>query len=356
MSSTSWIGSGAEVRTGLAEHEALRGTAAGPSAPMASRCSVSDRRTELRGFLWAGSSAAPGPRLGGTWASHAPRGSVWLWQSRYVVTFPLPFISISPRGLVSTQSGSSVFVSSPNWTSPGRPFCIIRAAVLIVSPKRRKRGSFCPMTPATTGPVWIPILSMTSSLLSASAQGLVPWPDWSAKISLAARMRRPRIPWWPCSMSSLSSSGTTPTAQTYSSPTVSIFVTPCRAQMLSKCVKCLLRNARRSPAESLRAVWSKSTSMMKRTDTRFTWSAITPPGFFSIGTMTCSGTMYSRMWYIFSLASRSFTSYTNLVLWPLCRYSFLTMAMKLAAKMSTMLDILVNMLWLLPCITTAAPQ
>lgn len=44
-------------------------------------------------------------------------------------------------------------------TSPGSPFCIIRAAVFMVSPKRRKRGKRFPTTPATTGPVWIPIFT-----------------------------------------------------------------------------------------------------------------------------------------------------------------------------------------------------
>lgn len=47
-------------------------------------------------------------------------------------------------------------------TSPGSPFCIIRAAVFMVSPKRRKRGKRFPTTPATTGPVWIPIFTSTS--------------------------------------------------------------------------------------------------------------------------------------------------------------------------------------------------
>ena len=47
-------------------------------------------------------------------------------------------------------------------TSPGSPFCIIRAAVFMVSPKRRKRGKRFPTTPATTGPVWIPIFTSKS--------------------------------------------------------------------------------------------------------------------------------------------------------------------------------------------------
>mmetsp|Transcript_20499 Transcript_20499/g.56898 ORF Transcript_20499/g.56898 Transcript_20499/m.56898 type:complete len:258 (+) Transcript_20499:952-1725(+) len=60
-----------------------------------------------------------------------------LLSKMYAVTSPFPFISIGPRHLATAHSGSSVFVSSPNCTSPGTPFCIIRAAVLIVSPNNR---------------------------------------------------------------------------------------------------------------------------------------------------------------------------------------------------------------------------
>mmetsp|Transcript_67298 Transcript_67298/g.217253 ORF Transcript_67298/g.217253 Transcript_67298/m.217253 type:complete len:342 (+) Transcript_67298:1410-2435(+) len=184
----------------------------------ATRCSVSDCRdaTEL-------------PRLVHEALVERPRSleAKLSRRSRYVMTCPLPFISIWPRCVVVTHSGSSLWVSVPNWSSPGKPFCIIRAAVLIVSPNSRNRGSLFPMTPATTGPVWIPIFKITSSLDS----------EETFKISEATRISRPRISWWPCFSSSSTSAGTTPTAQTYSSPTVSILVTSCLAQMLSKRVK-----------------------------------------------------------------------------------------------------------------------
>mmetsp|Transcript_78534 Transcript_78534/g.222038 ORF Transcript_78534/g.222038 Transcript_78534/m.222038 type:complete len:204 (+) Transcript_78534:427-1038(+) len=198
----------------------------------------------------------------------------------------------------------------------------MRAAVLIVSPKSLKRGSLWPMTPATTGPVCMPILKM-------APRG---W-DCSCLISAAASTSRCRIPEWPWSASSSRSAGTTPTAQTYSSPTVSTFVTRCAAQIRSKRVKYPLRKAMTSRGESLLATWSKSTNMMNRTETRCTCSAVAVP--FNMGTMRKDGSTYCRTRKYVSLCSLCLKARTNLFLLHFSVLRFFRTAMRCTRERKT---------------------
>lgn len=50
------------------------------------------------------------------------------------------------------------------WIFRGSPLLSILDAVFTVSPKRQYRGMVRPTTPATTGPVWIPMRSFKVSL------------------------------------------------------------------------------------------------------------------------------------------------------------------------------------------------
>mmetsp|Transcript_7336 Transcript_7336/g.26715 ORF Transcript_7336/g.26715 Transcript_7336/m.26715 type:complete len:204 (-) Transcript_7336:1348-1959(-) len=153
------------------------------------------------------------------------------------------------------------------------------------------------MTPANTAPVCMPNLS--SSDLSSEHSCLM------LKISDATRTRRPKAPLWPVAASRPSrwSSGVTPTAQTYSSRTVSIFVTPCLSQMLSNSKKCAFRNSSNFSGDIFCVIESKSSMTRKRTVAHSMRTAMHPPGSRSIGVMTKAGTMYSSKWNILRLSS-----------------------------------------------------
>mmetsp|Transcript_79028 Transcript_79028/g.228465 ORF Transcript_79028/g.228465 Transcript_79028/m.228465 type:complete len:256 (+) Transcript_79028:1524-2291(+) len=177
----------------------------------------------------------------------------------YACTRPFPFISTSvgPRATSRNTCGKCLRVSTPNCTSPFAPRCIIRAAMFIVSPKRRYRGNFVPMTPATTGPVWMPIRSMTES---AGQRSIAP----AALKSLSSK--KP-CPW--CSCNSMSF-GVTPTHATYSSPTVSILVTWCFSQTRSINVNWSFKNLRSWLGVIELVKVSKSAMTTNNTDTQFT--------------------------------------------------------------------------------------
>jgi len=232
--------------------------------------------------LWSiGVSACDGEPVG-DWLGCLPR------SRKYVTTCPLPFISMSPLRRTATEDGSDARVSSPNCTSPGRPFCIIRAAVFMVSPNKRKRGNFCPITPATTGPVWMPI--------------------WKTTCIWRFRM----CAWTSAPLCS------TPTAHTYSSQIVSILVIFLLSQTSSKRVKTLLSSSSTSAGPgSARAIWSKSTMVMNRMEARPTSSAMRPSGSFSIRFTTWFGTMSLSTRTMSSAVSFSLCARTKSFRWPL---------------------------------------
>mmetsp|Transcript_4241 Transcript_4241/g.11279 ORF Transcript_4241/g.11279 Transcript_4241/m.11279 type:complete len:264 (+) Transcript_4241:2037-2828(+) len=171
------------------------------------------------------------------------------------------------------------------------------------------------MTPATMEPEWMPILNFISSV-------------WICMICEAATKRRSNNAPWPRRSFSSSSLGRTPTAATYSSPTVSIFVTLFERQMSSICVNCSFRNRSSSLGTILRVNWSKSLIKTKRIDTRGTWSAIGAPGSVSMGPMTCTGIMYSRMLKILAEVSFCCSSCRNLMRRLFSNANFLMMAMR----------------------------
>mmetsp|Transcript_102983 Transcript_102983/g.315061 ORF Transcript_102983/g.315061 Transcript_102983/m.315061 type:complete len:225 (+) Transcript_102983:173-847(+) len=137
------------------------------------------------------------------------------------------------------------------------------------------------MTPATIGPVWSPIL--TTMLALALCR----------RISLATRTSRSTSGPWPCvlSLSTSMSSGTTPTAHTYSSARVSILVTPRFSQIRSHASNVRFKNINSSVACLDLALNSKSAMIMKRMDTRSMRSSMGLSGFNNICLAMCGGTM-----------------------------------------------------------------
>mmetsp|Transcript_15185 Transcript_15185/g.40499 ORF Transcript_15185/g.40499 Transcript_15185/m.40499 type:complete len:204 (-) Transcript_15185:48-659(-) len=199
----------------------------------------------------------------------------------------------------TSRGSNSRRVSTPNCTSPLEAFCIMRAAVFMVSPNKRKRGNFCPITPATTGPVWMPIWKTTCI--------------WRFRMCAAARTRSTsRASWTSAPLCS------TPTAHTYSSQIVSILVIFLLSQTSSKRVKTLLSSSSTSAGPgSARAIWSKSTMVMNRMEARPTSSAMRPSGSFSIRFTTWFGTMSLSTRTMSSAVSFSLCARTKSFRWPL---------------------------------------
>mmetsp|Transcript_71013 Transcript_71013/g.224307 ORF Transcript_71013/g.224307 Transcript_71013/m.224307 type:complete len:239 (-) Transcript_71013:379-1095(-) len=197
-----------------------------------------------------------------------------------------------------------------------------RAAKFIVSPNKRYRGSFMPMTPATMGPVCNPILYLTVAVCSS-------------RIWIAARTRRASMGVCPSRSASSLSEGRTPTQATYSSRTVSIFATPLAAKIWSIMANCSFRNLSSWPGFILMVILSNSSIIMNRMDTRSTCSAMGTSGLFSIGPMTCAGIMYSRWRKIRLLVVFCWRSCRNLRRSPRSLWNLRAMAIVLAAPSSS---------------------
>mmetsp|Transcript_73405 Transcript_73405/g.202613 ORF Transcript_73405/g.202613 Transcript_73405/m.202613 type:complete len:261 (+) Transcript_73405:2251-3033(+) len=145
-------------------------------------------------------------------------------------------------------------------------------------------------------------------------------------------MSLPRRTWWPLSLLSRTSAGTTPTAATYSSPMVSILVTWCSQQIVSRREKCWFRKLSNICGVMELACASKSAIMMNSTDTQLAFSAITTSGFCSKGPSTCSGSMYSKISKILWLASLCFMSLMKSLRCDLSRWCFLHMTSMVATQ------------------------
>mmetsp|Transcript_65839 Transcript_65839/g.182429 ORF Transcript_65839/g.182429 Transcript_65839/m.182429 type:complete len:219 (+) Transcript_65839:1839-2495(+) len=125
---------------------------------------------------------------------------------------PRPFMKSLPLLTTLTPASCSIVaVVSESKTSPGGQCCSRRAALFMVSPKSRKRGSWSPTMPATTGPTWMPARSIVK---------LLPATSCAFCASVAMRTSRLAKP-----LPSASAEGKRPHAATHTSPTVSIFIT-----------------------------------------------------------------------------------------------------------------------------------
>mmetsp|Transcript_60709 Transcript_60709/g.185425 ORF Transcript_60709/g.185425 Transcript_60709/m.185425 type:complete len:410 (+) Transcript_60709:1092-2321(+) len=210
--------------------------------------------------------------------------------SSHVATWPLPFMGTSPQYWSFLQLGNIARVASPSCARPRRAVCIMRAVVLMVSPKSLNRGNLWPTQPATMGPVWMPILNSTWRSL--------PWMGWKCcrrSMSSATRSRRSRITAWPNSCATRLSSGTTPTAHTYSAPIVSIFVTPCLAQIASNSQKQSLRKVTSMSGVISRAMSSKSSMVTKSNEAVSQRSARGLPGSRSTGSTSAGGSINAKI-------------------------------------------------------------
>mmetsp|Transcript_96369 Transcript_96369/g.181292 ORF Transcript_96369/g.181292 Transcript_96369/m.181292 type:complete len:307 (-) Transcript_96369:2497-3417(-) len=102
-----------------------------------------------------------------------------LGTTKWVSMRPFPFTSIAPR-LTMVASGSSAPPKPSRaaweiWMQPGIPLDSMRLDTFTVSPKKQKRGTFCPTTPVNAGPECTPtricrrILGGGRTLLTASS-------------------------------------------------------------------------------------------------------------------------------------------------------------------------------------------
>mmetsp|Transcript_109505 Transcript_109505/g.316573 ORF Transcript_109505/g.316573 Transcript_109505/m.316573 type:complete len:281 (+) Transcript_109505:1892-2734(+) len=179
----------------------------------------------------------------------------------------------------------------------------MRAAELIVSPKRRYLGNFVPITPASIGPLCAPILYLT----------LFPWSSKSCRAALSNRSSKGP---WPRSSQVRMSSGKTPTQATYSSPTVSIFVTLLSTHTLSMLVNCSFKKRNSCVGVFSRVCRSKSSMTRIRIDTCRIDFAMGSSGLVNICGMTCDGTMNSKIANIRFVDSACCMSCLNLVRCP----------------------------------------
>mmetsp|Transcript_92454 Transcript_92454/g.261177 ORF Transcript_92454/g.261177 Transcript_92454/m.261177 type:complete len:238 (-) Transcript_92454:85-798(-) len=189
----------------------------------------------------------------------------------------------------------------------------MRAAVLIVSPKSRNRGSFCPMTPATMFPVCIPIFNFTSS-------------DCNLRIWSAARKSLARAGPCPSFSASSTSAGTTPTHATYSSPTVSTLSTLFVSQIESISENLSFKKLRSSCGDRVATRSSKPSIEMNKTVTRSTGSAMGSPGRLMIGLIMCAGIMYSKISNNLLLATLSLRSHAKRVRCDFSKLYLITVA------------------------------
>ena len=72
---------------------------------------------------------------------------------------PLPLMAWIPLGCMVNRSAMRARVASDVCILPGSPWDSMRAAVLTASPHKSYTNFLLPITPATTGPECMPILS-----------------------------------------------------------------------------------------------------------------------------------------------------------------------------------------------------